>query len=187
MTASSIRLVGVSGGVGTPSTTSVLTETILTRVRDQLADSGPVPIVETISVPDIARDAVDEVVGGLRTTSLDRALATIEAADVLVVASPVFRGSYSGILKTVMDLLEPGSLRGVPAVLAATTGSTRHTLMTEHALRPLLSYFGALTMPTSVVATPEDFVLGSEPVPDLARRIDRVAGEVGSVLAGRDS
>lgn len=172
-----VNLVGLSSGVGTPSSTTTLTSLVLEAAAAALAASGREVTTGLIEVRDIARDATDEVLGGLRTAALDDALHAIEGADGLVVATPVFRGSYAGVLKTVLDLLEPGSLRGVPTVLAATSGSVRHTLMTDFAMRPLLSYFGALTMPTSVVATPEDFTLGV-PTPELATRIARAATQL---------
>ena len=53
-------------------------------------------------------------------------------------------------------------------------------------MRPLMSYFGALTLPTTIVATPDDLVLGSRPVPELAARIARSAVELAdAVVPGR--
>ena len=180
-----LRLVGLSGGVGTPSSTTTVVRLVLDAAAALLAEQGRAVSVEVIEVRDVARDATDEVLGGLRTPALETAMLTLEAADALVVATPVFRGSYSGVLKTVLDLLEPGSLRGVPTVLAATSGTVRHTLVTEHALRPLLSYFGALTLPTTIVATPEDLTLGVRPVPALAERVVRSSRELADAVGRR--
>lgn len=173
-----IRLVGLSGGVGEPSSTTTLVDLVLADAAERLRNRGHEVVVDVVEVRDIARDATEEVLGGLRAQRLEEAMRTIEAADGLVVATPVFRGSYAGVLKTVLDLLEAGSLRGVPTVLAATSGTTRHTLVTEHAMRPLLSYFGALTLPTTIVATPEDLVLGTRPTRELAARVDRAGAEL---------
>lgn len=177
-----LRLVGISGGVGTPSSTTTLVRAVLDPSATRLRAAGREVEIEVVEVRDVARDATDEVLGGLRSPRLDTALRTIESADALVVATPVFRGSVAGVLKTVLDLLEPGALRDVPTVLAATTGSVRHTLVTEHAMRPLMSYFGALTLPTSIVALPEDFVLGTRPTPELAARIDRSVTQLAHAL-----
>lgn len=180
--ARSLRLVGLSGGVGEPSSTTTLVDLVLAEAARRLREQGHDVDVDVVEVREIARDATDEVLGGLRTPRLDAAMRTVEAADGLVVATPVFRGSYAGVLKTVLDLLEAGSLRGIPTVLAATSGTARHTLVTEHALRPLLSYLGALTLPTTVVATPDELVLGTRPVPELASRIERAGGELATHL-----
>ena len=176
-------LVGLSGGVGTPSSTTSVVSLVLDEAARVLKERGIHASTRIVEVRDIARDATDEVLGGLRTPALDEALAAIEQADALVVASPIFRGSYAGVFKTVLDLLDPGSLRGIPTVLAATSGTTRHTLVTEHAMRPLMSYLGALTLPTTIVATPEDLVLGVRPVPELAARIVRSGKEIADAIA----
>ena len=156
---------------------------ILKQVAAQLRERGVRDVeVTVLEVRDLAVAAAAETVGGLREPHLDAALRSLEGADALVVASPVFRGSYAGVFKVVLDLLEPGSLRGVPTALAATSGTVRHTLVTEHAMRPLLSYLGALTLPTTIVATPNDLVLGSRPVPELAARVTRSANELADAV-----
>jgi FMN reductase len=86
---------------------------------------------------------------------------------VLVVGSPTFKGSYTGLFKHFFDLLDPASLRGKPVILAATGGGERHSLIVEHQLRPLFGFFEALTIPTAIYASERDFsegVLVSEPI-----------------------
>ena len=82
------------------------------------------------------------------------------SADVLVVGSPTFKGSYTGLFKHFFDLLDPSSLRGKPVILAATGGGERHSLIVEHQLRPLFGFFEALTMPTAIYASDKDFADG---------------------------
>ncbi|PWK73998.1 FMN reductase [Aminobacter sp. AP02] len=84
----------------------------------------------------------------------------IAAADVLVVGSPTYKGSYTGLFKHFLDLLDPAALRGKPVILAATGGGERHSLIVEHQLRPLFGFFEALTMPTAIYATAKDFAEG---------------------------
>ena len=71
--------------------------------------------------------------------------------------TPVFSASYSGLFKTFFDVLEPGVLDGKPVLIAATAGTARHSLVLEHALRPLFSYLHAVVVPTGVFAATEDF------------------------------
>lgn len=84
----------------------------------------------------------------------------MEEADVLVVGSPVYKGSYSGLFKHVFDLVGPDSLLGKPVLLCASGGGYRHALVVEHQLRPLFGFFGALTVPIAVYASERDFLDG---------------------------
>ncbi|BCG83445.1 hypothetical protein MesoLj113b_69870 (plasmid) [Mesorhizobium sp. 113-3-3] len=64
-------------------------------------------------------------------------LAEVIAADVLVVGSPTYKGSYTGLFKHFFDLIDPTALKGKPVLLTATGGGERHALIVEHQLRPL--------------------------------------------------
>ena len=96
----------------------------------------------------------------------------------MIAVTPVFSASYSGLFKTFFDVLEHGALDGTPVLIAATAGTARHSLVLEHALRPLFAYLHAVAVPTGVFAATEDF--GS---PGLSGRIDRAAGELADVVA----
>ncbi|WP_054907200.1 NAD(P)H-dependent oxidoreductase, partial [Pseudomonas sp. NBRC 111135] len=84
-------------------------------------------------------------------------LREIETADLLVVASPVYRGSYPGLLKHLFDLVDMNALIDTPVLLAATGGSERHALVLDHQLRPLFSFFQSITLPIGVYASEADF------------------------------
>lgn len=89
------------------------------------------------------------------------------SANVLVVGSPTYKGSYTGLFKHLFDLLDPTSLRGKPVILTATGGGDRHSLIVEHQLRPLFGFFEAFTLPTAIYAAERDFTDGqlvSEPI-----------------------
>ncbi|CDG85897.1 NADPH-dependent FMN reductase family protein [Janthinobacterium agaricidamnosum NBRC 102515 = DSM 9628] len=90
--------------------------------------------------------------------TVERELLAVEQADILVVASPVFRGSYTGLFKHFFDFIDQDALIDKPVLLAATGGSERHALMIDHQLRPLFSFFQARTLPLGVYATDKDFV-----------------------------
>lgn len=92
------------------------------------------------------------------SASVERELAEVEQADVLVVATPVYRGSYTGLFKHFFDFVDQDALIDKPILLAATGGSERHALVIEHQLRPLFSFFQARTLPLGVYATDRDFV-----------------------------
>jgi len=84
-------------------------------------------------------------------------LAAVEAADALIVGTPVYRASFTGLFKHFFDFVEQTALVDVPVLLAASGGSDRHALVLEHQLRPLFSFFQAQTLPIGVYATDRDF------------------------------
>jgi FMN reductase len=90
--------------------------------------------------------------------SVAQALVEVEQADVLVVATPVFRGAYTGLFKHFFDFIDQDALIDKPILLAATGGSDRHALVIDHQLRPLFSFFQARTLPLGVYATDKEFV-----------------------------
>lgn len=90
-------------------------------------------------------------------TTVEQELAAVEQADMLVVATPVYRGSYTGLFKHFFDFIDQDALIDTPVLLAATGGSDRHSLMIDHQLRPLFSFFQARTLPLGVYASDKDF------------------------------
>lgn len=85
-------------------------------------------------------------------------LQEIEQADVLLVATPVYRASFTGLFKHLFDFVDQFALVDKPVLLAASGGSDRHALVIEHQLRPLFSFFQANTLPIGVYATEADFI-----------------------------
>ncbi|MEY4582505.1 MAG: hypothetical protein RL701_7208 [Pseudomonadota bacterium] len=145
---STLKILGVSGGLGQPSRTTSLVQAIL-RELETLSH-------QTTQLIEISQ--VGPLLGShLQRSQLPAAgeaiLAQVEAADIIVAGSPVYKGAYTGQFKHLFDMLDPNALVDVPVVLAATGGSDRHTLMTDHTLRPLFSFFRAHTVPTSLYAT----------------------------------
>ena len=74
----------------------------------------------------------------------------IEEADIIVVLTPIYKASYTGILKTYIDLLPQKALRGKLILPIAVGGSIGHLLALEYALKPILSVLGATTIAHSV-------------------------------------
>ncbi|WP_426400458.1 FMN reductase [Ralstonia sp. R-29] len=146
------KVVAVSGSVQSPSRTLVLVEQLLAA----LAEVAPID-THLIKLEDLA-----PAIGGVSyrnqlPSAVQAELAAIESADALVVASPVYRGSYTGLFKHLFDLVHHEALIDVPVLLAATGGSDRHALVIDHQLRPLFSFFQARTLPLGVYASEQDF------------------------------
>ncbi len=149
---SELNVVGVSGSQSRPSRTTALVSAVLDSIQEleaadallyDLADIGPVLF---------AASSFDRLSAQGREIIED-----IEGADLIVVGTPVYRGSYTGAFKHVFDLVRHDRLRGTPVILTATGGNLSHSLVTEHELRPLFGFFGALSLPTTLYATESDF------------------------------
>jgi FMN reductase len=83
-----------------------------------------------------------------------------------------------------VDVLEPGVLDGKPVLIAATGGTARHSMVLDHALRPLFAYLNAAAVPTGVYAASEDWGrTGVAADAGLADRIDRAARELATAVA----
>ena len=107
------------------------------------------------------------------------------AADGLIVVTPVFSAGYSGLFKSFFDVLEKDTLVDKPVLLAATAGTARHSLVLEHAMRPLFAYLRAAIIPTGVFAASDDW--GSDSVEGPLRgRIERAAAELAREIERRE-
>ncbi|MBV8094785.1 MAG: NAD(P)H-dependent oxidoreductase [Acetobacteraceae bacterium] len=151
------RIVGISGNITRPSRTRVLVDAIL-------AESARRSLGETVSY-DLLDAGPGLGVATFRTDppkALEQVWRAIETCDVLVVGSPVYKGSYAGLLKHLFDLLDKNALAGRPVILAATARVDHYALMIEHQMRPLFGFFGALTLPLGIYATHNDFATPSE-------------------------
>lgn len=84
---------------------------------------------------------------------LQQAAAAVESARVVIVATPIYKAAYSGLLKTFLDLLPPESLRGKVVLPLATGGSSAHLLAVDYALKPVLAALGARDILDAVYAT----------------------------------
>ena len=72
-----------------------------------------------------------------------RAVAAVTAADLVVVASPTYKATYTGLLKLFLDRFAAGSLTGVTTIPLMLGGDWRHSLAPEVHLKPVLAEIGA--------------------------------------------
>lgn len=173
-------VVVISGGLGTPSSTRVLGDAILARLDKAIASVGETMQAETIELRELAHPVTDAMLTGFPMGELARVLERVAEADALVVVSPTFSASISGLVKSFFDILEVGTLTGKPVLLAATGGTERHSLMIDFAMRPLLSYLGALPVRTGVFAATSDF--GGPAASVLAGRIAQASDELADLV-----
>ncbi|MFJ8113415.1 FMN reductase [Streptomyces sp. NPDC096132] len=181
-----MKLVAVSAGLSTPSSTRLLTDRLTETVRDELAGQGHEAEVEVIELRALAVAIANNLVTGFPPPQLAGAIEAVTSADGLIAVTPVFSASYSGLFKSFLDLIDPGALAGKPVLIGATGGTPRHSLVLDHALRPLFVYLRTVVLPTGVYAASEDWGSGSDAHTEgLPARIRRAGREMASVLATR--
>ena len=176
------HLVVVSAGLGTPSSTRLLADRLAGSAARALEAAGETVEVDLIELRPLAHALADTMLTGFASGELAQALQQVRRADALIAVTPVFSASYTGLFKSFFDVLEPDSLDGTPVLVAATAGTARHSLVLDHALRPLFSYLRALVIPTGVFAATEDF--GSTAAGSLDERIARAATELAALVTG---
>jgi len=165
----------VSAGLSNPSSTRLLADRLAAATQDALEEVE----VTHVELRALAHELTDHLLTGFPGPALSAALDAVRRADGLIAVTPVFAASYSGLFKTFFDVLEHGLLDGKPVLVAATAGTARHSLVLDHALRPLFSHLRAVVVPTGVFAATDDFA-GT----DLDTRVRRAAGEL-ATLAGK--
>ena len=171
------RLVVVSGGLSVPSSTRLLADRLAAAAVEALGDVE----VDVIELRDLAHQLTDHLLTGFAAAELAEAIAKVRGADGLIAVTPVFSASYSGLFKNFFDVLDEGVLDGTPVLVAATAGTARHSLVLEHALRPLFTYLHAVVVPTGVFAATDDFGEAG-----LERRVERAAGELAALMGKVD-
>ncbi|MCW2752656.1 MAG: hypothetical protein JWQ32_67 [Marmoricola sp.] len=170
----------VTAGLSNPSSTRLLADLLSEATTTALAPRGQEVRIEVVELRPLAHALTDHLLTGFATGELAAAQKVVAQADGVIAVTPVFSASYSGLFKTFFDVLENGALDGTPVLVAATAGSARHSLVLEHALRPLFSYLRAVVVPTAVFAASEDF--GST---SLQSRVERAAGELAALVDAR--
>jgi FMN reductase len=167
MHATTRTAVGISGSPGSRSKS----RTLLERALVALGEHG----VSTTLI-DLASLPADALLGRRRSDDVDTALARVAAASIVVASTPVYRATYSGLLKVFFDLLPLDGLADKTAIAIATGGSSAHQLVIDHGLRPLFSSVGAVTTATGVYGTDATFDNGI-PHPTLLARVDIAVAE----------
>jgi FMN reductase len=179
------RVVVVQAGLGQPSSSRLLADRLAAATRDALLERGDEAEVVSVDLREHAHAMADALLTGFATGELRAALDAVRDADAVIAVTPVFQASFSGLFKTFVDVLDDGALRGTPVLMAATAGTARHSLVLEHAMRPMFAYLKAITVPTSVFAASEDWGAGGTVDSGLSGRIDVAAAELADLLTGR--
>jgi len=178
------NIVGFSGNTQRPSKTRTLVETVIARIAAHHSSTDIHS--EVFDLTDTMPGLTRATGAGKLPAKLDVLIERIASADALVVGSPVYKGSYTGLFKHFFDLIDPLRLAGLPVVLTATGGGDRHALMVEHQMRPLFGFFSAHTVATSIYASDSDFSEGRVRSEALGKRIDAAAQDLSVWLTRAD-
>lgn len=165
----------VSGGLREPSSTRLLADRLDAAVRAELARGGRSATSTVIELRTLGHAVMDAMLTGFAGAELDSAFTTLADADALIAVTPAFNASFSGLFKSFFDVLPDETLADMPVLIAATGGTERHSLVLEHALRPMFSYLHAIVSPTGVYAATDDF--GSRGPAGLTERISKASAD----------
>ncbi|MDT7845559.1 NADPH-dependent FMN reductase [Streptomyces justiciae] len=123
---------------GSPSASS-RTNRLLRHLDQRLTAQG-----HTVVPLDVRTIPADAVLGAdFKHPAIVEATELFARADGVVVGTPVYKASYSGVLKALLDLLPQYALTGKTVLPLATGGTTAHVLAIDYALRPVLNSMGA--------------------------------------------
>lgn len=148
-----MKIVGISGNISAPSRTRSLVENIVNNAAQKAHTKYTL-----IDIAQFAPELGSTVTYDNFPKVLSDAYQAIAEADLIVIGTPVYKASYTGLLKHFFDLLDPKKLTGKVAILAATGGTDQHALVLEYQLRPLASFFGVTTAPTAIYARDNEFI-----------------------------
>ncbi len=179
-----VSMVSINGSPRRESRTAVLVDAVAAGISTRLAAEGTAISQTRI---DLSRCAPALFAGLLRADLAeagDTICRIVERADILVVASPVYRASYTGLLKHLFDLVDRDEMYGRKAVLCATGGTLLHGLMIEHQLRPLMGFFRIQTVATTLFALEDDVNDGEIVNAALRERIARATDEMAALVCG---
>lgn len=163
-----LRVVAVSGSLTAPSHTTALVEAITHAFGAALPIESHV-----ITLHDLGPHLAGALTRKQLPPEAEVELQLIEGADLLIVATPVYRASFTGLFKHLFDFVDQYALVDTPVLLAATGGSERHALIIEHQLRPLFGFFQSLALPVGVYAHDSDFENYRIANEQLTERIDK--------------
>ena len=168
-----MRAVGISGSPSAKSRSRSLLDHALDRLRDRGVDAALVDLAELDAHALLGRRADERVQG---------ALSLVERAGIVVASTPVYRATYTGLLKVFFDLFPQRALAGKVAIGIASGAADAHRIVIDQGLRPLFSSVEARVV-EGVYATDADLA-DPQRRGAVLDRIDRAVAEA-VVLLGR--
>lgn len=174
MNAQAVTAVGISGSPSTRSRSRSLLEHALDRLRDRSIEAELVDLAELEADALLARRADAEV---------QRALSLVERSRIVVASTPVYRATYTGLLKVFFDLFPQRALAGKVAVGIASGAADGHRIMIDQGLKPLFESVNAEVVP-GIYATDAELANADQRAAVL-ERIDQAISEAWTIARGK--
>jgi FMN reductase len=167
--------------IGSPSSPS-RTAFVAAHVAAHLGRAGNT--VEDIVVRDLP--AEDLLRARVEAPAIAAAVKAVERADGIVIATPIYKASFSGILKAFLDLLPQWAFRGKYVLPIATGGASAHVLAIDYGLRPVLMSFGPVHVDQAYVVLEQGVrKLDSgayELTPEMVEKLDEISDRFSKFL-----
>jgi len=144
----------IAGSPTRHSRSAALLQTVGTRLKFRGAQ------VQSLSVRDLPAQAL--LLADFNHPAMTQVQAQVARARVIVIATPVYKAAYSGVLKVLLDILPQSAFKGKTILPLATGGSPHHMLALDYALRPVLQSLGAHHILPGVYATDAQVTLTPE-------------------------
>jgi MsuE subfamily FMN reductase len=174
-----MKIVGLTGSLTSSSKTFIAVDKALNFAKKHNPD------IETIHLhlKDLSVDYCDGRDPSLYEADTKYLIDQITSADGYIIGSPIYRGTYTGALKNVFDLIPNDVLRGKVVGFIATGGTYHHYLALEHQFKPLAGYFKAHVIPGSVYIHNEHFVNKQLSNDEIIERLEALASDVVSLTS----
>ncbi|WP_400993458.1 FMN reductase [Agromyces sp. GXQ0307] len=180
------KIVVISAGLSTPSSSRQLADRLLADSANLLQERGHEVEAKVFELRDLAHDITNHLLMGFAPPKLEAALDAVASADGLIVVTPIFTTSYAGLFKSFIDVIDPQALTDLPVLIGATGGTPRHSLAIDYAIRPLFTYLHARPVTTGVFAATSDWGGSGDGVRSLPDRIFRGATEFADLVERTD-
>lgn len=170
-----VQVTVVNGSYNTNSTTGRLAGAIGQSLSEQCSRHEVSLDVTVVNLIELAADLFERLTSdwSVQCTprELQEAIVSVTNTDLLLVASPIYKASYTGLFKVFFDLLGQNSLREKPVLVCAAGGSDEHRLALDSEMRMLFSFFCAQVLPVGVYSRPVDFMEDGSLAPALSKNI----------------
>jgi len=157
------------------ATTPGRTHTIAAQLGESLRSRDTTLQLDLLDLAQVSYEPCDGRPLAAYDVTVREAVAKVAAAAGVAIASPVYRATYTGVLKNFLDILPVDALRDKPVGIAVVGASLHHYLGVDTGLRSVLAWFGALALPTSVYLTSSDFDNAKLPAPEAREQLDGLA------------
>ncbi|HZH61821.1 MAG TPA: NAD(P)H-dependent oxidoreductase [Metabacillus sp.] len=168
-----MKLLGISGTI-----TGSKTRTVVNKVLEEVQRMNPEIEVELLDMKEYDVQFCDGRNPSTYTGDTKAVIDIVSSADFYLIGTPIFQGSFTGVLKNLFDLADPKVFRHKVMGFIATGGTYQHYLVIENQLKPISGYLRAYTVPGYVYAHNDHFYKGELVDKEVIERVTNLAKEL---------